>query len=173
MLVWQVGPSKPRGHEQLWKRTHSLHPHCNLNFVTWIRFQSSASSPVLPLLLLHLAGSSIGTWVTHTGIQSCLTVLALRQGKTNHIYKIRIIHIHFYFCYILLYYFKPLQHMEDIRRLVEALWSSDLESWRTAAPVDLHRVAVTNAVVQTGTGQTGVTLGQHGHVHITWEIPGR
>lgn len=43
-------------------------------------FKSLSSSPVFSLLLLiHLAGSSIGTWVIHTGIQCCLTVLALRQ----------------------------------------------------------------------------------------------
>lgn len=44
---------------------------------------------------------------------------------------------------------------------------SNLESWGTAAPVDLHQVAVTDALVETRTGQTGVTLGQHFSVHIS------
>lgn len=55
-----------------------------------------------------------------------------------------------------------------IHKWVVALCSSDLESWRTAAPVDLHQVAVTDALVLTGTGQTGVTLGQDCRVHISW-----
>lgn len=43
-------------------------------------FQRLSSSPVFSLpILIHLAGSSVGTWVTHAGIQSRLTVLALRQ----------------------------------------------------------------------------------------------
>lgn len=46
--------------------------------------------------------------------------------------------------------------------------SADLESRGTAAPVDLHQVTVADALVQTGAGQTGVTLGQHRRVHITW-----
>lgn len=46
--------------------------------------------------------------------------------------------------------------------------SSDLESWWAAAPVDLHQVAVTDALVLTGTGQTGVTLGQHCGIDISW-----
>lgn len=42
-----------------------------------------------------------------------------------------------------------------------------LKSRWTAAPVDLHQVAVTDALVETGTGETGVTLGQHLRVHIS------
>ena len=43
-------------------------------------FQSWSSSPVFSLLILaHVAGSSVGTRVTNTGVQSCVTVLALRQ----------------------------------------------------------------------------------------------
>lgn len=45
--------------------------------------------------------------------------------------------------------------------------ASNLESWRTAAPVDLHQVAVADALVDAGTGQTGVTLGQHVGVHVS------
>lgn len=45
---------------------------------------------------------------------------------------------------------------------------SNLESWGTAAPVDLRQVAVTDALVETGTGQTGVALGQHFSVHVSW-----
>lgn len=45
--------------------------------------------------------------------------------------------------------------------------SSYLESWRTAAPVDLHQVAVADAMVLARTRQTRVTLGQHCRVHIT------
>lgn len=41
-----------------------------------------------------------------------------------------------------------------------------LKSWRTAAPVDLHQVAVTDPLVEAGTGQTGVALGQHLRVHV-------
>lgn len=44
---------------------------------------------------------------------------------------------------------------------------SDLESWGTAAPVDLRQVAVTDALVETGTGQTGVAFGQHFRVHVS------
>lgn len=44
---------------------------------------------------------------------------------------------------------------------------SNLESWGTAAPVDLRQVAVTDALVETGTGQTGVALGQHFGVHVS------
>lgn len=42
-----------------------------------------------------------------------------------------------------------------------------LKSWWTAAPVDLHQVTVTDALVEAGTRQTGVTLGQHLRVHIS------
>lgn len=41
-----------------------------------------------------------------------------------------------------------------------------LKSWWAAAPVDLHQVNVTDALVEAGAGQTGVTLGQHLRVHI-------
>lgn len=42
-----------------------------------------------------------------------------------------------------------------------------LKSWWTAAPVDLHQVTVTDALVEAGAGQTGVTLGQHFRVHVS------
>lgn len=45
--------------------------------------------------------------------------------------------------------------------------ASNLESWRAAAPVDLHQVAVADALVDAGTGQAGVTLGQHVGVHVS------
>lgn len=42
----------------------------------------SSSSPVFSLLIIiHLTGSPIGTWVTHTGVQSRLTVLTLGQER--------------------------------------------------------------------------------------------
>lgn len=44
---------------------------------------------------------------------------------------------------------------------------ADLKAWWTAAPVDLHHVIVTDALVEAGTGQTGVTLGQHLRVHLS------
>lgn len=42
-----------------------------------------------------------------------------------------------------------------------------LKSWWTAAPVDLHQVTVTDALVEAGAGQTRVTLGQHLRVHVS------
>lgn len=56
--------------------------------VRLVRFQSSSSSHVLSLLLLiHSTGSSIGTGVTHAGVQSCLTVLALGPSTEYFIFK--------------------------------------------------------------------------------------
>lgn len=157
MLVWQVGPSKPSGHVQLQQHTtRSTHYIITLSsswdkydFNPWLhRFQSSSPSPVHSLLLLvHLAGSSVGTRVAHAGVQSRLTVLALRR-RTETVFT---------FCHEIC---RPQDRTSQT--------GSDLESWRTAAPVYLHQVAVTDALVQTGTGQTGVTLGQHGSVHISY-----
>lgn len=48
---------------------------------------------------------------------------------------------------------------------------SHLESWWTAAPVDLHWIIVTDAVVHAGIWQAGVTLREHRYVHITWRKP--
>lgn len=103
-----------------------------------VGFQSSSSSHVLPLLLLiHSTGSSVGTRVTHAGVQSCLTVLAL--GPTTE--------------YLICKSFHSEAGCGDSSN------RSYLKPWWTAAPVDLHQVAVTDALVEAGTGQAGVTLG--------------
>lgn len=109
---------------------------------------SSPSSPVHPLLVfIHPAGSSVGAWVTHAGVQSCLAVLTLRHG-TDMIVCCTII-------------------PAGALKWVFTWCRSHLESWRTAAPVDVHHVAVTDALVQTRAGQAGVALSQHCSVHIT------
>jgi hypothetical protein len=46
--------------------------------------------------------------------------------------------------------------------------TSHLESRRTAAPVNLHQITVTDPLVDTRTGQTRATLGQDATVHLTY-----
>ena len=43
-----------------------------------------------------------------------------------------------------------------------------LKSWRTSAPEDGGQVAVADALVQTRTGQAGVTLSQDQAVHVPY-----
>lgn len=45
---------------------------------------------------------------------------------------------------------------------------SHLEFRRTATPVDLYQITVTDPLVDTRTGQARVTLGQDATVHLTY-----
>lgn len=145
VLLWQAGPSKPSGHLQLrWRATD-----------TSGYFQNCKDCEILKLVSLTCTlpppPRPLGRFLRWR--RGC----SRRRSEPSHSSCPETEHRSF-----ILFYFFTSSHL-----VTSAQTGAHLKSWWTAAPVDLHQVTVTDALVQAGTGQTGVTLGQDLRVHIS------
>lgn len=150
-LIWQVGPSKPSGHAQLWHTC--IRQHAKF-FMRSIRFKLCCNDSKVHLSYLYNPSSSSSTWHVPPLAHGLLTQAfrAVSQFLPWDGEQIQ--------CSVLSNKFNDKFKWLFTRR-------SNLESWGAAALVDLHQVTMTDALVETRTGQTGVTLGQYFSVHIS------